>query len=114
MLSMRSTTTAVLERKAKVRTSFTTEPYELPWAGEARFFVHALEFDGDDTSLEFITQISPDGLHWCDLDDVRHRVDSVGVTSWLVTGFGQWLRLSCRVTGPEPAATVRIYLVGKS
>ncbi|MFB9566063.1 hypothetical protein [Saccharopolyspora hordei] len=111
---MRSTTTAVLERKAKVRESFTTEPYELPWAGEARFFVHALEVGGDGTELRFTTQISPDGLHWCDLDGVEHRVDSVGVTSWLVTGFGQWLRLSCRVVGQEPAATVRIYLVGKS
>ncbi|MER7012404.1 hypothetical protein ABT324_13375 [Saccharopolyspora sp. NPDC000359] len=110
---MRSTTTAVLERKAKVRESFTTEPYELPWASEARFFVHALDLEPG-TRLEFTTQISADGLHWCDLDGVAHPVVAAGVTSWLATGFGQWLRLSCRVVGQEPSATVRIYLVGKS
>ncbi|KAA9154947.1 hypothetical protein FPZ12_030965 [Amycolatopsis acidicola] len=106
---MRSTMTAVLERNTVVREDFRTEPYELPWAGEARFFVQALELTG---SVEFRTEISPDGLHWCPLDDNRHRVDAAGLTSWPVTGFGQWLRLSCEVA-PGAVAKVRIYLVGK-
>ena len=108
---MRSTMTAVLERNTRIKEELATEPYELPWAAEARFFVHALEVTG---ALELTTQISPDGLHWCDLDEQPHRVDSVGLTSWLVAGFGQWLRVRCTVDGADATATVRIYLVGKS
>ena len=106
---MRSTMTAVLERNTTVREDFTTEPYELPWAAEARFFVQALEADGP---LDFRTQISPDGLHWCDLDEVTHRIDSPGLLTWAVSGFGQWLRVRCAV-GAGASGKLRIYLVGK-
>lgn len=105
--------TAVLERNRTVTADFCTEPYEIPWAAEARFFVHALEV-AEGTHLTFSTEISPDGLHWCDLDGIAHPVSAVGLTSWPVAGFGQWLRLCCRVTGASPAAKLRIYLVGKS
>lgn len=111
---MRSTTTAVLERNTTVRDDFSTEPYELPWAAEARFFVQVLDLRGQDPGLRFTTQISPDGLHWCDLDDSVHGADSTGLTSWQVAGFGQWLRIHCRVTGQGTVAKLRIYLVGKS
>lgn len=106
---MRSTMTAVLERNTVVREDFATEPYELPWASEARFFVQALEADG---VLEFHTEISPDGLHWCPLEDTAHHIDSPGLITWPVTGFGQWLRVRCSVA-PGAAAKLRIYLVGK-
>ena len=109
---MRSTLTAVLERDAAVREELATEPYELPWAAEARFFVQAFELTG---ALELTTEISPDGLHWCPADAPPVHVDATGMTSWLVTGFGQWLRLRCRVSGGDAAAArLRIYLVGKS
>jgi hypothetical protein len=109
---MRSTMTAVLERSALVRDELATEPYELPWAGEARFFVQAHELTG---VLEMTTEISPDGLHWCPADVPAVRAEEPGMTSWLVTGFGQWLRVRCRVSGdPAAAARLRIYLVGKS
>ncbi|MFI6348712.1 hypothetical protein [Streptomyces sp. NPDC050560] len=111
---MRSTITAVLERNTTVRADFATEPYELPWAAEARFFVQALDMAGEDTALDFTTEISPDGLHWCPLDIPPARVTAPGLTSWGATGFGQWLRLGCRVTGTAPVAKLRIYLVGKS
>lgn len=105
--------TAVLERAAIIGadTDFHTEPYELPWAAEARFFVQTFDLSGD---LEVATQVSPDGLTWCDLEDTGFTVNSVGLTTWLVTGFGQWLRLRCRVLPADRRATVRIYLVGKS
>lgn len=111
---MRSCATAVLERLAHVDAPFETEPYELPWAAEARFFIHTLDLNGDEAVLDFRTQISPDGLNWCDLDDESHLVDSVGLTSWSVASFGQWLRLRCLTTNQHTTATIRIYLVGKS
>ncbi len=105
--------TAVLERNRTATADFCTEPYEIPWAAEARFFVHALDI-AEGTLLTFATEISPDGLHWCDLDESVHAVSTEGVRSWPVSGFGQWLRLRCRVTGENPVAKLRIYLVGKS
>lgn len=111
-MMMRSTMTAVLERSALVRDELATEPYELPWAHEARFFVQVHELTG---ALELTTEISPDGLHWCPADEASVRVGAPGMTSWLITGFGQWLRVRCRVSGdPAPGARLRIYLVGKS
>lgn len=109
---MRSTITAVLERDAAVRGELATEPYELPWAHEARFFVQAFELTG---TLELTTEISPNGLHWCPADAPPVRTEEPGLTSWPVTGFGQWLRVRCRVSGDAAAAArLRIYLVGKS
>lgn len=111
---MRSTITAVLERNRAVTEDFSTEPYELPWAAEARFFVQVLEA-APDTAFAFTTEISPDGLHWCALDgDGPHLVTATGLTSWQVSGFGQWLRLSCLDMSGNSAAKLRIYLVGKS
>ncbi|UBU08777.1 hypothetical protein [Nonomuraea gerenzanensis] len=109
---MRSTMTAVLERAALVHDELATEPYELPWAQEARFFVQVHELTG---RLELRTEISPDGLTWCPADEPPVRVTEPGMTSWLVTGFGQWLRVRCFVSGAgAPAARLRIYVVGKS
>jgi hypothetical protein len=109
---MRSTMTAVLERAALVNDELATEPYELPWAHEARFFVQVHELTG---TLELTTEISPDGLTWCPAGEPPVRVETAGMTSWAVTGFGQWLRVRCRVSGDAVAAArLRIYLVGKS
>lgn len=109
---MRSTMTAVLERGTTIRAGFTTEPYELPWASEARFFVQTFALTGDPAVLHLHTEISPDGLQWCSLDLSSHRIERLGLSSWAVSGFGQWLRVRCRTEGPAEA-TVRIYLVGK-
>lgn len=110
---MKSCMTVVLERLADVDGPFATEPYELPWAAEARFFVHTLTLTGNAPGLEFRTQISADGLHWCDLDESSHQITEPGLISWSVGAFGQWLRLQGQPSVPSTTATVRIYLVGK-
>lgn len=107
---MRQTYTGVLERNTTLRGEFTTEPFEAAWAGEARWFVQVLGADGG--ALEAITQISPDGLTWCDLEsDTVHSTSGEGLLSWPATGFGGWLRLRGRAE--DPGTKVRIYLVLK-
>lgn len=110
---MRSCLTAVLEKHAVLSAEFATEPYELPWAGEARFFVHTLACDGDG-AMTFHTEISPDGLHWCDSGLPPQQADGLGLISWPIAGFGQWLRVRCVPAAAGTATTVRIYLVAKS
>ena len=111
---MRQAQTAVLERDTTFVSDFATEPYEVAWAGEARWFVHTLAASGDGVAVRLVTQISPDGLNWCDLDGDEHVITGPGLVTWPVSQFGQWLRLRATLTGENPSATLRIYLSAKS
>lgn len=111
---MRQSLTAVLERDTVFDRDFATEPYEVAWASEARWFVHALVAEGDRAELRLVTQISPDGINWCDYDGVAHPVTGTGVVSWPVREFGHWLRLRGTVHGQGARFTARIYLATKS
>ena len=62
---LRRSFTAVLEKNATFGADFATEPYEVGWATEARWFVNVLEVERGVT-LRLTPQVSPDGLHWCD------------------------------------------------
>ena len=44
---VRRSFTAVLERNIRINGPFTTEPYEVAWATEARLFVRILEMSAD-------------------------------------------------------------------
>ena len=105
---MRQSMTAVLERDTTFDTRFATEPYEVAWAGEARWFVQHVGGDGTAT---YVTQVSPDGITWCDLDDSEHMAEPGTLISWPVAGFGHWLRLRAKVNG---AVQVRIHLAIKA
>ena len=82
---MRQSQSAVIERGAELESVLETEPFETAWAGEARWFVQHVGGDGTAT---YVTQVSPDGLTWCDLDEVEHVVGPGRLVSWPATGFG--------------------------
>jgi len=109
---MRQSQTAVLERNTTLTGEFATEPYEAAWAGEARWFVQVLERSAEDAELTLTTQVSPDGLTWCDDGEVRHTAGEL--TTWTVREFGQWLRVRGEVTPAGAQVKVRIYLAAKS
>ena len=112
---MQQSLTVVLERNARLSGAFATEPYEVAWAREARWFIRVLDIEGADTRLQASTQISPDGLYWCDMDDADVTVHEPGLVSWPVREFGGWLRLKGTVEGSSsPVAKVMIYLALKS
>jgi hypothetical protein len=116
---VRQSLSVVLERNSILSGAFATEPYEAAWASEARWFVRVLEIRGSPARLQATTQISPDGLHWCDLDDERLCLSEPGLVSRPVREFGGWLRLNGDITSDngsteEVQAKVLIYLVLKS
>ena len=116
---MRQSLSVVLERNSVLSGGFATEPYEAAWAGEARWFIRVLELRGTQAHLQATTQISPDGLHWCDLDDDRLCLREPGMISRPVREFGGWLRLKGEVGSDNGSvdkaqAKVLIYLVLKS
>jgi hypothetical protein len=116
---MRESLTVVLERNTLLCGNFATEPYEAAWASEARWFVRVLDLRGSETRLEARTQISPDGLHWCDLDERSLVIRARGIVSLPVREFGGWLRLKGSVAtssddGEEVGVKVLIYLALKS
>ncbi|PRX47164.1 hypothetical protein B0I33_106265 [Prauserella shujinwangii] len=110
---MRQSQTAVLERYRVLRGDFTTEPFEAGWAGEARWFVQVLETARPDTRIVVTTQVSPDGLHWCDAGCPTQVVAGKDMISWPVREFGQWLRITGSVEGDGGSAKVQIYLTLK-
>lgn len=105
--------TAVLERNTTFRGPFETEPYEAAWAGEARWFVQVLERSEEGAGLTLTTQVSPEGLTWCD-HGPAHGTDGQELTTWSVREFGQWLRVRGEVSPPGAEVKVRIYLAVKS
>jgi hypothetical protein len=124
-MTMRQSFTAVIERNATLAGEFTTEPYEAAWAREARWFVRVLDRSGHAPRMLVRTQISPDGLHWCDLDTGTEQSVAPAegpLHSWSAAGFGGWLRLRGTVVddvspGPAdapPSVKVLIYLALKS
>jgi hypothetical protein len=105
---MRQALTAVLERDTTFKDDFVTEPYEVAWAGEARWFVQHV---GGDGTARYVTQVSPDGITWCDLDGTEYEAVPGKLVSWPVSGFGHWLRLRAVVDG---TVQVRIHLAVKA
>ncbi len=107
---MRESQSAVIERGVDLVDVHDTEPFEVAWAGEARWYIHFLR-PVEGGSAEFRVQISPDGLNWIDHDGIDPLVtDAQGFHSIPVDRFGHWLRLrSTRLSGAaEPL--LRIYL----
>jgi hypothetical protein len=112
VIPVQQSLTVVLDRGTPLSDSFTTEPYEVAWAKEAHFFVRPLKVPHD-TTVDLTTQISPDGLHWCDHMPAPVRTaDHTGrtptgltgwrpvrdqVVVWPVSHFGGWLRLHGRL-----------------
>lgn len=104
--------TAVLERNFTFEGDFATEPFEVAWAREARWFYTVLEHSGAPVTLT--TQISPDGLNWIDLDEPSDEVSGPGLVSWPAREFGHWLRVQTKFVGGGGKIKVRIYLALKS
>ena len=111
---MRQSQTAVLERSIALTGEFTTEPFEVGWAAEARWWVKLSGLDGDRARVSLVTQISPDGLVWVDLEDAPHEATQAGLVTWPVREFGQWLRLRGTVDGADAPPQAMIYLSLKS
>jgi hypothetical protein len=110
---LRRSFTAVLEKNATFGGSFETEPYEVGWATEARFFIRVLNVSGERVLLAGKVQISPDGISWCDEGTSLPQISQAGLYSVKVREFGNWLRLRCELSGAESSVKVLIYLALK-
>lgn len=107
---MRQSYTAVVERNSTFTELLVTEPYEVPWAGEARIFVRALDLTG---CLEATAEISPDGLFWTPEGSPPVKLDKPGLLTFPVREFGHWLRVVLKMSGSQPSARVIVYLTLK-
>jgi hypothetical protein len=111
---IRQSYTAVVERNRAWTGAFETEPYEAAWAGEAIFYVRALEASGVSAGTEARVQISPDGMHWCD-EGNRFSLPTVAdeMTFGRASCFGGWLRIAGELP-PGAEIKVIVYLALKS
>ena len=110
---MRESHTAVVERNVQWRGDFVVEPYEVAWAGEAIYFVRALDVDSAPGDINARVQISPDGMRWVDEGTTLALPTAPDAVTFVrVTHFGGWLRLVGEL--PDDARlTVIVYLVLK-
>ncbi|MFC0007764.1 hypothetical protein [Micromonospora siamensis] len=108
--------TAVLERDGITGPHYTTEPYEVAWAREARWFLRVLDLPAGVSGFDCTVQVSPDGLNWVDLDEPATSVDAAGLVTWVSREFGGWLRLRATVHGDSAGTQVPtlIYLALKA
>lgn len=107
---MRQSQSAVLERGIELEGTHSTEPFEVAWASEARWFVQFYR-EAPQSVIEFHVQISPDGINWIDHEGVAPlTVAASGFVSIPVTQFGHWLRLQSVHISGETAPMLRIYL----
>jgi hypothetical protein len=100
---IRRSFTAVVARNEPWTGEVATEPYECAWAGEAIFFVRALDAKGALRAAKARVQISPDGIHWVDEGTVVPLPAVQGDLRFgRVRHFGGFLRLVATV--PRRAA----------
>jgi len=110
---MRNSMTAVLEQNASIPAGeFRTEPYEVAWAIEARWFVVAGRRD-EGMAARLTAEISPDGLTWCELPGATAELGDAQMATLACEGFGGWLRLRVDASGDGGFDGVRIYLALK-
>lgn len=99
-----------MERGVDLESVHVTEPFEVAWAGEARWYVHFLR-PAPGSHVEFRVQISPDGLTWLDHEGTAPVTSQAeGLLSIPVRNFGHWLRLRSEQTAGDEAPMLRIYL----
>lgn len=111
-MALRRSYTATVERNVIWKGEFASEPYESAWAGEAIFFVRALDASHDFAGTAHV-QISADGIHWVDEGtsfDLPANKDQV--TFCKVTHFGGFLRI-CGETHFNSSITVLVSLALK-
>jgi len=106
---MRQSQSAVLERGCILGEEHATEPFEVAWASEARWFVQFYK-PAAGTRVSFQVQISPDGIHWMDHESERIEADAEGWVTTSTSNFGFWLRLKTSRIAGEGSPTVKIYL----
>lgn len=110
---MRNSMTAVIEQSNTFASDFVTEPYEVAWASEARWFVRLLDWEGDLSELTIIPQISPDGLVWCDEGSDPLRITESSLYSFPMRDFGHWLRVRGALNDGTGSVKLLIYLALK-
>ena len=103
---MRRSFTAVIARNENWTGEVATEPYECAWAGEAIFFIRALDARGTLRAAKARVQISPDGIHWVDEGTSVAMPAKVGqLTYCRVTHFGGYLRILAKI---PPRASIKV------
>ncbi|MBS1814695.1 MAG: hypothetical protein JSS87_07450 [Acidobacteria bacterium] len=107
---MLTSATAIIERRLPITGKHTTHPYEAGWASEAVFFIQT---EHTQSTLSIQPQISPDGIHWTDIDAPVSMTPEQSIAALRLTIFGGWLRLSVEGATPELPATLLIHLALK-
>ena len=110
---LRQSYTAVVERAQPLNEEFSTEPYEAGWAHEAVIFFKVREGLNEGMEINARVQISPDGVDWVDEGTTFPTIRGQELCFTKVTNFGNWLRVSGRVSDPGVDVRASVYIALK-
>ncbi len=112
-MNMRNFHASAVERRVKFKDEFISHPMETGWAGEAIFFLIVEEI-GEGTIVNAGVEISADGINWITEGATFSLIDRPGHYFCKVSHFGNWLRVSGKITGSNTEIKASIHLHLKS
>ena len=110
---MKQFNAAHLEVKKEFSEDFQTHPFECGWADEAIFYLMVEGVSGENATLEGAVELSHDGVNWAAEGTTFGPLMKKGLIFVRVNHFGNWLRLSCKVSGEEPVFRLLIQIALK-
>lgn len=107
---MRQFHASAVERRKYIEDTLETHPMETGWASEALFFLWVEEIEGENARLHAQVELSADGIHWIPEGTAFPVVQESGHYFVKVRHFGNWLRVSGKVTGEKARMKLSVYL----
>lgn len=112
-MNMRHFHASAVERRVKFENELISHPMEAGWAAEAIFFLIVEEIP-EGSSLNAIAEISGDGINWIPEGALFPVIDKPGHYFCKVSHFGNWLRVSGKITGKDTSIKASVHLHLKS
>jgi hypothetical protein len=110
---MRHFQASAVERRIYFKGKIASHPMEAGWASEAIFFLIVEEIKTNAT-LKAHVEISSDGINWIKEGATFPEITAPGHFFCKVSHFGNWLRVSGDITGPDPEVKASVQLHLKS
>lgn len=107
---MRQFHASAVERRQYIDDLLETHPMEVGWASEAIFFIWVEEVEGENTRLVAQVEISSDGINWIPEGTIFPVIYQSGNYFMRIKHFGNWLRVSGKVTGENSRMKLSVLL----
>lgn len=107
---MRHFQASAVERRISVNDKLESHPMEAGWASEAIFFLIVEEAIGETPVLDARVEISADGINWIPEGTAFEKITQPGHYFARISHFGNWLRVSAKISGSDASFKLSVHL----